>query len=1189
MSQKYDGQEELNIPTTKKYSICCKNVWIQEKSDFLDAYIFVDGEIIAEVLCSNQQQKQIEELLKTFPLHQDYGDLYIFPGLIDLNVSLHIGTDWEEIEQTTELFIKGGVTTIVCQPLLTNENYLKDELESIRYRKERIQNRSNTDYCFLANLYKYSENISELQHIYQEPGVAGFKIYLTSPFQNGAGWVDQRKDMDFVLQKLNQFRQELETQDISPTLSENQCKKQFQCNHKNLLVTFHSIKSGEKELTITSPLRQRRIEERCDRTTQIKSTQGDSILGETQKEKKKQEINYEDDQNECLTMGQISEQVNDNFLNFQNQVLNSDEELNAQDLNNKILHENPYKDNENSQANYNGEQPHGSSHSNREKLIKNYGKASLNSTENLQIQLLARAEKQTYNNQDESDKNDESDKDDEEFLSSDSKLSEEQKQSSSENDENYSQKGNDHIKIHQLDDTSSPTKGNQAKLEKSTSFCSPISSPSSQRYDTMSPKSELCQKEYRKESHESSDENKFQDQIPFPAQNQNTYTYEIEPTNKVIRMQRVQQEDCNISSHKDEDKGGSLHKIEENGDSARDSNSENEHEDSFNQFQAYKQIHKKSYNDYSERSGSGCSSYLLGNKTKSLINSKRSSHDITYASQNQNGDGPQMKLIRDMKRGSCEKNSHTFMNDNHCPLKKSTFRAYNHEVQSMVEINKSENSSPSLNPRSSRLFEKRKSRTLTVQIEQKLNQDNTNSNKPLNSNEEEPEQNMHEPIICLKSSGQIGECQTSSQSLRENNNFNSEFGGFLCQQNNRFNIPHCNSSIFLAKINQEKEDWSENQMFNNGFKDEYSTRKQSSDSGSNHSIGNHLLNQSISSLTGANVNTQTLISKQMNDNSKLQECYNQNCKCLQNNQIQKKSKFSQDYLTFLTFRPPYWEYFGINMIQDSLVKNFVINAEKNLVSNKVKLNVVFANIGNSNSMYRITVQKQDLEKKNKNIHLFSETTGAHLFFSSKKIQNGSTIFKCEPPIGGEENKEFLINASKLNMVDAVSSYHFPVEHKFKCLEDGDFRKAFSGICTAGFTLQATWTALYQSYKKIKKKSLSQNTDEEGELKKLKALLNYLVNMLSAKPAKILNINNMKGSIQKGKYADFLIWDPFSDCQRVKIPPSYRFKSVHIFDKRKVYGHVKATILRGNLVYDNQTTPQIFLKSQGKLLTKCGVQ
>lgn len=104
--------------------------------------------------------------------------------------------------------------------------------------------------------------------------------------------------------------------------------------------------------------------------------------------------------------------------------------------------------------------------------------------------------------------------------------------------------------------------------------------------------------------------------------------------------------------------------------------------------------------------------------------------------------------------------------------------------------------------------------------------------------------------------------------------------------------------------------------------------------------------------------------------------------------------------------------------------------------------------------------KEDLKCKERNVHLYSETVGAYLYFSSNKIRDGKTIFKSEPPIGSKENKEFLINASKLNMVDVVSSYHFPVEPRFKCIDEGDFRKAFSGLCTAGYTLQAAWTALY---------------------------------------------------------------------------------------------------------------------------------
>ena len=65
-----------------------------------------------------------------------------------------------------------------------------------------------------------------------------------------------------------------------------------------------------------------------------------------------------------------------------------------------------------------------------------------------------------------------------------------------------------------------------------------------------------------------------------------------------------------------------------------------------------------------------------------------------------------------------------------------------------------------------------------------------------------------------------------------------------------------------------------------------------------------------------------------------------------------------------------------------------------------------------------------------------------------------------------------MNATKLDIIDAVSSFHFPINPRYKSLYEGDFRKAFSGICTAGYTLQSTWTALYSSFKNSSKKPLS---------------------------------------------------------------------------------------------------------------------
>lgn len=68
------------------------------------------------------------------------------------------------------------------------------------------------------------------------------------------------------------------------------------------------------------------------------------------------------------------------------------------------------------------------------------------------------------------------------------------------------------------------------------------------------------------------------------------------------------------------------------------------------------------------------------------------------------------------------------------------------------------------------------------------------------------------------------------------------------------------------------------------------------------------------------------------------------------------------------------------------------------------------------------------------------------------VKVGETKFKAEPPIASKDNKDLLINAIDLKLIDSISSYHFHVPHEYKALPEGDFRKAFSGICSIGCTL-----------------------------------------------------------------------------------------------------------------------------------------
>lgn len=94
-----------------KYSIKSKNILIEDRFGFVDAFILVKDDIIHDIVEVSYNMSL--DFLQEFPLLEDYNDLYIFPGLIDINVHLHVDTEWEEIEYSTCLAAMGGVTSIV--------------------------------------------------------------------------------------------------------------------------------------------------------------------------------------------------------------------------------------------------------------------------------------------------------------------------------------------------------------------------------------------------------------------------------------------------------------------------------------------------------------------------------------------------------------------------------------------------------------------------------------------------------------------------------------------------------------------------------------------------------------------------------------------------------------------------------------------------------------------------------------------------------------------------------------------------------------------------------------------------------------------------------------------------------------------------------------------------------------------
>ncbi len=127
-----------------------------------------------------------------------------------------------------------------------------------------------------------------------------------------------------------------------------------------------------------------------------------------------------------------------------------------------------------------------------------------------------------------------------------------------------------------------------------------------------------------------------------------------------------------------------------------------------------------------------------------------------------------------------------------------------------------------------------------------------------------------------------------------------------------------------------------------------------------------------------------------------------------------------------------------------------------------------------------------------------EITAHHLYFTEKDIQDKDVIMKCSPPIRDDRENFLFALCLRKHYFDAITSAHFPVSPELKFEVGGNFLKAFSGVSTLGFSLQALWTLFNDKRAMFVKE---ESSAEEAESNFFKSL----VYSFSEKPAKVLNI------------------------------------------------------------------------------------
>jgi allantoinase len=178
-----------------------------------------------------------------------------------------------------------------------------------------------------------------------------------------------------------------------------------------------------------------------------------------------------------------------------------------------------------------------------------------------------------------------------------------------------------------------------------------------------------------------------------------------------------------------------------------------------------------------------------------------------------------------------------------------------------------------------------------------------------------------------------------------------------------------------------------------------------------------------------------------------------------------------------------------------------------------------------------------------------ETCPHYLHFSSDKIPDGQTMFKCAPPIRSRENCEKLWQGLRQGDIDLVATDHSPCPPEMKRLGERNFRTAWGGISSLSLALPVMWT----------------------EARGRGFTLADIARWMAEGPARLAGCESRKGRIAKGLDADFVVFEPEAEFIATEDRLSYRHR-VSPYVGERLRGVIKATYLRGNCVFADGEYP-----------------
>lgn len=178
------------------------------------------------------------------------------------------------------------------------------------------------------------------------------------------------------------------------------------------------------------------------------------------------------------------------------------------------------------------------------------------------------------------------------------------------------------------------------------------------------------------------------------------------------------------------------------------------------------------------------------------------------------------------------------------------------------------------------------------------------------------------------------------------------------------------------------------------------------------------------------------------------------------------------------------------------------------------------------------------EAKTEGLPLTAETCPHYLSLFSEEILDGSTHFKCCPPIREARNREALWRGLADGTLDCIVSDHSPCLPELKKFSSGDFGEAWGGISSLQLGLPVVWS----------------------EARKRGHGLVDVVRWMAGRTAELVGLGD-RGSIAVGNVADLSVFAP--DDAFVVFPERLHHRNaVTPYAERALAGVVRQTWLAG---------------------------